>query len=379
MNEPTQSPAAGSLKGVLTSKAVLSAIVHPRTIWPGVGKAFAHEDLPKHLFTVAALHARRALAAAHDQLDQLDRATSIGTSVELLAKAALALISPTLIADKDHKSLLLYSGIPAVAAHEAKSKMVNECLAILKHSHSINHNQQADMKVFSVRNLAVHMGQIDATIFDDALNIMTRLHEEILDVIKNYDSTLDRTTFWGVELLTQVDQRLLEERATARLELEELKAAARRAYERLELMGLDDGAFEQLADRDPKIDDEEVASAPDYDPERRACPVCSFAGWLGYEVAGKRYPYVDTDNYRHDELIFIDLEIQAKEFICQVCGLRLTPDLLHLVDMDHTREITVEATRQEIDAYEGYQIDSYLEDARERAAEAELYGEEPEE
>jgi hypothetical protein len=70
-------------------------------VWPGVGRGLSHKDLPKHLFTVAALHARRALAAAEDTLDLLDRANSIGTSVELLAKSALAHISPTLIADKD--------------------------------------------------------------------------------------------------------------------------------------------------------------------------------------------------------------------------------------------------------------------------------------
>ena len=98
MNEPPQSDGAHG-KGS-----------ESRTIWPGIGKGFAHEDLPKHLFTVAAMHARRALTAAENDRDQLDRATSISTAVELLAKAALALISPTLIAEKDPKSSWLYSG-----------------------------------------------------------------------------------------------------------------------------------------------------------------------------------------------------------------------------------------------------------------------------
>lgn len=38
-----------------------------RTIWPGIGRGLAHDDLPKHLFTVAAMHARRALAAAKER------------------------------------------------------------------------------------------------------------------------------------------------------------------------------------------------------------------------------------------------------------------------------------------------------------------------
>lgn len=94
------------------------------------------------------MHARRALAAAEEPLDQLDRAASIGTSVELLAKAALTLISPTLIAEKDPRTLLMYSGVqvPGMSAHEAKTKLVGDCLLILKHSHSVNFNPQADQR-----------------------------------------------------------------------------------------------------------------------------------------------------------------------------------------------------------------------------------------
>jgi hypothetical protein len=201
-----------------------------RTIWPGIGKGFAHEDLPKHLFTVAAMHARRALAAAENDREQLDRATSIGTAVELLAKAALALISPTLIAEKDPKSSLLYSGVPVMSPHEAKSKTATDCLLILKQSHSIDFNPQTDSKVFLVRNFALHMGQVDPTLFQEALGIMTRLNEALLAVIKHYESgpLLDRTNFWGRHLLAQVDERLKKEQEERRLELLELKEAAPR-------------------------------------------------------------------------------------------------------------------------------------------------------
>jgi hypothetical protein len=352
MNEPPQSDAANG-KGS-----------ESRTIWPGIGKGFAHEDLPKHLFTVAAIHARRALAAAEDQLDKLDRATSIGTSVELLAKTALALISPTLIAEKDAKSLLLYSGVPAIPAHEAKSKAVIDCLLILKHSHSIDFNPQTDSKVFSVRNFALHMGQVDGTLFQEALRTMTRLNEEILDVIKNYDSTLDRTAFWGHRLLAQVSERLKEEQEARRVELEELKEAARQRFDRLQSQGLDYDALDQIADRDPGIDDGDVwdiwFDAPDYRPERPLCPVCQMLGWLGYEVVNRGSTYTETD----DDHVFyrVDMTIQAATFVCQVCGLRLHSALLRLAGMADVREIKVEATQEEIDSLERYQIDSYLEE-----------------
>jgi hypothetical protein len=360
MDVPQQSAADFSGSGNLT------APVQPRTIWPGITgiiRGFAHEDLPKHLFTVAALHARRALTSAVTPLDALDRATSIGTTVELLAKAALALISPTLIAaDREPKSALLYSGFPAVAAHEAKSKKVQDCLQILNNSHSLNFNQQKHSKVFSVRNLALHMGQVDGTLFNEALNIMTRLNETILDVIKNYDSTLDRTTFWGAELLAHVDLRMKEVQEAAELELEELKAAARLAYERLKQAGFSDDALIQLQEREPHIDDPALSDVRDFAPMRPQCPVCGFDGWLGYEVVWRGSPYTELDPIHDDPYHFVDIDIQANQFVCQVCGLDLSSDLMSIEEMGDDQKVTVEATREELDAWEEYSINSYLED-----------------
>jgi hypothetical protein len=354
MNEPPQSDAANG-KGS-----------ESRTIWPGIGKGFAHEDLPKHLFTVAAMHARRALAAAENDRDQLDRATSIGTAVELLAKAALALISPTLIAEKDPKSSLLYSGVPVMSPHEAKSKAATDCLLILKQSHSIDFNPQTDSKVFLVRNFALHMGQVDPTLFQEALSIMTRLNEALLAVIKHYDSSpvLDRTNFWGRHLLAQVDERLKKEQEGRMLELLELKEAARQRFDRLQSQGLDDNALYEIADDDPQLDDFEVWNilfdAPDSKPERPQCPVCYRSGWLGYDLINRGSIYMETDEDHVS--YFVDITIQAGRFLCQVCGLRLHSELLRLEGMDDVRVIRVEATQEEIDSLEAYQIDSYLEE-----------------
>jgi hypothetical protein len=313
---------------------------------------------------MAALHARRALAAAEEPLDQLDRATSIGTSVELLAKAALTAISPTLIADKDPKSLLLYSGIAVagMSAHEAKTKLVGDCLQILRNSHSITFNPQSDQQVLAVRNLALHSGQVDTTSFREALTIMTRLNEEILGVTSAYDATMDRTTFWGAELLTQVDERLKEDQQVKRLELEELKAAARRGYERLKQMGLTDDALSELADRDPEIGDTALHNEPEFEVVRPECPVCGYDAWLGYEPTGRGSAYVELDPRHGDEYHFVDMVIEAVQFVCGVCGLNLGMDLLRVAGQDDVREIAVEATREEVDALEQYQIESYLDD-----------------
>jgi hypothetical protein len=97
-------------------------------VWPGIGQALSHEDLPKHLFRVASLHARRSLAAASDDLGLLDRAISIGTSMELLSKSALASINPTLIADRDSKHILLFAGIGLIPVRQGKTRAVTECI-----------------------------------------------------------------------------------------------------------------------------------------------------------------------------------------------------------------------------------------------------------
>lgn len=333
-----------------------------RTIWPGIGRGLAHEDLPKHLFTVAAMHARRALAAATEPLDQLDRAMSIGTSVELLSKAALTLIAPTLIAERDPKSLLLYSGVvvPGASAHEAKTKLVGDCLQLLRHSHAVSYNSQSDQTVFTVRNLALHSGQVDTMAFNEALTIMTRLNEEMLVITQAHDPALDRHTFWGAELLNQVDERLKEDQEAKKLELEELKAAARHTYERLHQIGLDDEALRELAERDPEIDDPTVVSTPDFEPGRSECSVCGFYGWLGYEATDRGPAFAQLDPRHGDEYHFVEMTIEAVQYLCRVCGLSLGPQLLRLEGMNDVREVTVEATREEIEALEQYQIDQYL-------------------
>ncbi|MFN6547396.1 hypothetical protein [Mycolicibacterium nivoides] len=330
------------------------------TIWPGAGRGIKHGDLPKHLFTVAAKHARRALAAAEDPLDLLDRANSIGTSVELLAKSALAHISPTLIAEKDPKSALLLSGVAVAAAYEAKTKSVTDCLLVLKNM-GVDFNQQMDVKVLSVRNFALHLGQVDRTLFDEALGTMARLCEEILTVITQHDSTLDRSAFWGSDLLTHVDERLKEEQEAKTLRLQELLAAARRAFERLEQLGLDERALEQLAERDPQIDDENVISVLDWSPERRECPACEHSGWLGYQVIDRSGVYVETDGMC-DAYHLVEVSVEARQFVCAVCGLDLDSELLSLVGLGDAQQVTDQASDEEIEAREQYDVERYLDE-----------------
>lgn len=306
------------------------------------------------------MHARRALAAAEDPLDLLDRANSIGTSVELLAKSALAHISPTLIAEKDPKSALLLSGLSVVAAYEAKTKSVTDCLMMLK-SMGVDFNQQRDINVLAVRNFALHLGQVDRSLFDEALGTMASLCEELLRLIVQHDGSLDRAAFWGSDVLKHVDERLKEEQEAKTLRLQELLAAARRAFERLESLGLDEGALKQLAERNPEIDDEDVTRILDWSPNRRDCPACGQLGWLGYQVIDRSAVYVETDGMC-DAYHLVEVRVEATQFVCAVCGLDLDSELLSLEGLDDVQQITDQASDEEIEAREQYDIDRYFDD-----------------
>jgi hypothetical protein len=166
----------------------------------------------------------------------------------------------------------------------------------------------------------------------------------------------------GRHRLPQVDERLKKEQQARRLELEVLKGAARQRYGQLLSQGLDNAAFEQLSERDPGLDDVATwCDVPDYEPARPPCPVCGWTGWLGYDVINRGPAKAETDGH-HDVFYLVDTTIQAAKFACGVCGLRLHSELLRLEGMDDIREITGEATQEEIDALETYQIDSYIED-----------------
>jgi hypothetical protein len=233
-------------------------------------------------------------------------------------------------------------------------------LMILKNM-GIDFNQQADIKVLAVRNFALHLGQVDRTLFDEALGTMARLCEQLLTVIVQHDVSLDRTAFWGSDLLKQVDERLKEEQEAKMLHLQELLAAARRAFERFEQLGLDKGALEQLAERDPEIDGEDVTRILDWSPKRRDCPACRQRGWLGYQVVDRSGVYVETDGMC-DAYHLVEVSVEATQFVCAVCGLDLDSELLSLEGLDDVEQITDQASDEEIEAREQYDIERYLDE-----------------
>ena len=82
--------------------------------WPFGEFYRGHDDLDGHLVRVGRWHAQRALRlyTSEDPFDLLDAAFSVGSAVELLAKAMLAATAPTLLlsANADVPAILKYSG-----------------------------------------------------------------------------------------------------------------------------------------------------------------------------------------------------------------------------------------------------------------------------
>lgn len=327
--------------------------------WPGIGRTVPQSDLPKHLFRVASLHARRALAAASDDLSILDRAVSIGTSVELLGKAALASISPALLAeDRQSRHLLQFVGVGQLVPAKARTRSGTDCLTLLKQCDSFDYNSERDSVVFDIRNLATHLGCVDLTTFEPALTTMVALSEHVIAIISESDRSLNRISYWGEDFLTQVDERLKARAEAKRLMLEQLKAAARRELERLRSRGLDHDALSEWAERAPGgyYGDDDAWT-------RQTCPVCEYEGWLEYSIHRGAIE-VEYDDEGRPGIPFVEVLREPQEFECSVCGLRLGSDLLPLERMDETLWDDDEATPEEISAAEDAAIDRYYESER---------------
>jgi hypothetical protein len=103
--------------------------------WPQGTSWASHVDLAASLADSGEAHARQAVRkwVSGDLFDQLQAAMSAGCAVELLAKAHLAAIEPSLLSDRaDVDGLLHLSGKGALAASGATEiRTLSATLAVL--------------------------------------------------------------------------------------------------------------------------------------------------------------------------------------------------------------------------------------------------------
>ena len=80
------------------------------------------------------------------------------------------------------------------------------------------------------------------------------------------------------------------------------------------------------------------------------CPVCGYEGWLAYTATGRGSPWAEQpgeeESWRAYDYYFVEIELQACEFACGVCGLHLHSELLRLTYLDDHMRITGEANQK---------------------------------
>jgi hypothetical protein len=137
--------------------------------WTYDAEAYDFNDLQTHLWSAAGMMAKEAESRHSDgtRLGKHIAALSMGTAVELLAKAFLVGINPALIAHQgDINSALIFSGeveyLPKKAA--ARTRMGNEVLTAVRKMLQIQADgvapwEESDQEtVLEARNATAHLG-----------------------------------------------------------------------------------------------------------------------------------------------------------------------------------------------------------------------------
>lgn len=305
--------------------------------WPqgGSGKHI-YENFDRSLRLNARWHAVRAvtLYTASNADECMSAAVSTGCAVELLAKAYLASIEPTLLAaDRDDgQSILVLSGRldrASISPTAVRTKSALECLLIAKKLHpTLRWNPKTDMTVLNVRNAACHLGLADMGELASAIKIMVKVVEDLLAAM-----ALPRESFWGVHTLSVVDGLL----DTAAKELAvAVNAKVARARIRLQSLthNLSTPESESLLEL---LAGAVVHSYSDHD-EPHICPVCERKGWLLCSV--ERGPLERAKYPPGDGSAYVERTAYPFEFECGVCNLELEED--ELLEFAFPTEIELE-------------------------------------
>ena len=299
-----------------------------RNWWPIGERGRPSAELAEHLFDVAALHARRAVltATAAEPIQLLDAATSVGAAIELIAKAAVATVEPSLIAGHSDASptrtiLLLRGDLERAAgwslARDIRTVPAKTAVLIASEVHqSLTTTPKAVALPFAVRNAALHLGIVEPDELTEAVAIMASYTRKVLRALGR-----DPIAFWSPQILPLVTT-LLDARATA-LEHAALAAVARAADEYARTLGrsTDDGTRAVIAALEVQQPPHEVYAVT------QTCPACGNDGWvvidMGVEV--EYSPDGPSDLFTYPYIA---------GFVCNVCRLNLESEAFPFVGLD---------------------------------------------
>jgi hypothetical protein len=259
-----------------------------------------------------------ALFVSEDRNELLQAAVSVGCAVELIAKAFVASVEHTLLADKGETDAILILAdkghLDKVSPTDLKSITATEGLLRAKRLHPtlvFNVSTPSDQIVLKVRNAAAHMALVDRTELRRAVLVMCRVIEGLLTPLG-----LEREPFWGSFALPVVDE-LLDQAIGEVRKLIVAKVAAARQRLRDMLEGLDaNGRALVVASLTTR---RTLGNGEHNEPQQ--CPACDEQGWLLCVVIRNDVEY-EADEDGHVGAL-VPRTGYPYAFECPVCELEL--------------------------------------------------------
>jgi hypothetical protein len=290
-------------------------------------------DLDVLLEESARREAQLALREFTDELyGQIVAALHAGMAVEHLAKRYLVSIGPVLIAENDLDSVLMLSGngeLARLRAHQIKTISATEACKRVKRLHpEFPYQSPRDDAIFVVRNAAAHLGVTDTFPMGQAVRLMVRLIDSLLEALE-----ADADRLWGDSLPAVIALRDEVANEIKAIVIGKYTATTSRLAERV--AGLDSSQRELVL--------RAVSGQHYWEMERShafTCPVCSQQGWLecSQEYVGAFESSLDAAG---NPITLAETVLYPQIFYCSACGLQLEGDELGEADVPDSINIGV--------------------------------------
>ena len=301
------------------------------TWWPAGRFSVPTGNLKSIMALSGRHHARRAirLYVSFDRDELLDAASSIGTAVELTAKAFLASVSTSLLALKgDRDSILLLTGNASLTTRTPVQ------LRSVSASEALDHARRIDSRLpwrevdpaLEVRNAALHMGIVQQTGLRPAIIQMCKLLEVLVPAMG-----LDFERYWGDEW--HAVESVLDD---ARTELA-ATVAAKRAAAVVHFNSLMESLGKSSIDMLLATTTPKPVRYADHDDEV-TCPVCGALAWLGCIIRRGELEF-ERDEYGNMDHVWVDLDAVPVAFYCALCRLDLEDEELDEFDLPRSIEL----------------------------------------
>jgi hypothetical protein len=312
--------------------------------WPAGHNVVPNGSLRQLLARSGRWHARTAVTkyGSEDLDDLLEAAVSTGSALELMTKAFLASITPSLLADGNHRdSVLMLAGKGTHGGDDAlklRSLQAQTALTIAKHfSPPLPIHDLKDPVALRVRNAATHMALVDVVQLRQGVVQMATLVEALLIELE-----LDHDLFWG-DAADSVTVVIDEAKSELDLRVHAKRVAAQQRLAQLMIGFAPDTANPVLAVLSGRAVEEGEHN------EAQTCPVCGQQGWLicSVERGPVEYDYDEDGDQNH---VWVSRTGYPYAFECPVCQLKLQD--VELSEFDFPSEIVLDDDEDPIEHWE---------------------------